>query len=237
MMNRTKFSFLIFIAIGLTAYQTRAQEFMFNGVVFSKETNDRIALCEIYNLRNNYSVGSNDIGLFTIKVKIGDTILITKRNFDDKKIAITSTNSIAVYLTRGNTLNEVLINGSSQKQALNEIKQDFKNKGSFYAGKPPFLAFLFQPLTALYETFGRTPKNARRFNNYYNTELQQTQIDRYFNRTVINQQTGLDGKELDNFMINYRPDYEQAKNWNVYDGNKWIKDSFKKYKDTVGKTP
>ncbi len=236
-MNRIKLSFLLFIAVFLFSIQIKAQEFMFNGVVFETGTKIRIALCEVSNLRNNYSVGTNDMGLFTIRAVIGDTLVISKRGFDDKKIVVTSTQSSSFYLNRGNTLKEVVINGTSQKQALDDIKQDFKNKGSFYAGKPPFLAFLFQPLTALYETFGRTPKNARRFNNYYNTELQQTQIDRYFNRTIINQQTGLDGKDLDNFMINYRPDYEQAKNWNVYDGNKWIKESFKKYADTVGKKP
>jgi len=236
-MNRVKLSFLLLITTFLFSLQIKAQEFMFNGVVFETGTKIRIALCEVANLRNNYSVGTNDMGLFTIRAVIGDTLVISKRGFDDKKIVVTSTQSSSFYLNRGNTLKEVVINGTSQKQALDDIKQDFKNKGSFYAGKPPFLAFLFQPLTALYETFGRTPKNARRFNNYYNTELQQTQIDRYFNRTIINQQTGLEGKELDNFMINYRPDYEQAKNWNVYDGNKWIKESFKKYSDTVGKKP
>jgi len=132
-------------------------------------------------------------------------------------------------------LNEVVIVGQTKKQALNDIKRDFKNKGSFYAGKPPFLAFIFSPLTALYELFGRTPKNARRFNNYYVTELQQTHIDGLFNKAIINKHTGLVDKELENFMINYRPDYERAKNWAQYDAIKWIVDSHKKYTDTLNK--
>jgi hypothetical protein len=82
---------------------------------------------------------------------------------------------------------------------------------------------------------GRTPKNARRFNNYYVTEMQQTHIDAFFNKSIISSNTGLTGKELDNFMINYRPEYEQSKNWNTYDGLKWIKESYKKYSDTAGK--
>ena len=232
-MDKIKFCVIFFFAICLCVTELKAQEFMLNGVVMENGTKMRIALVEIANSRNHYSVGSNDMGLFQIKSAIGDTLIITKRSFSDKVIVVTSSKDLAVYLNRGNTLNEVVITGQSKKQVMNDIKQDFKNKGSFYAGKPPFLSFLFTPLTAIYETFGRTPKNARRFNNYYNTELQQTHIDQFFNKTIINKYTGLEGKALDDFMINYRPDYEKAKNWNVYDGTKYIMDSYKKYSDMV----
>jgi hypothetical protein len=234
-MSTFRFFFLSSLfCLVLVANKAMAQkEFILNGVIINNDTKMRLALAEISNKRAGYSVGSNDMGMFQIKAMIGDTLLITKRGFNDREIVVSSTKDIVTYVTRGVTLNEVVVNGYNKKQQLDDIKKDFKDKGSFYAGKPPFLSFLFTPLTALYEVFGRTPKNARRFSNYYTTELQQTKVDQYFNRTVINQQTGLEGKELDNFMINYRPDYEKVKNWNVYDGTKWIKDSFKKYSDTV----
>lgn len=212
-----------------------AQDFKLNGVVFEKESRQRVALVEITNKRNAYSVGSNDIGIFTIRASIGDTLLVIKRGFNDQEVVVKSTSDLIIYLNRGISLNTVEIKGESKKQTLEAIKRDFKNKGSFYAGKPPFLSFLFTPLTALYELVGRTPKNARRFSRYYATEMQQSHIDSFFNRTIISSNTGLTGKELDNFMINYRPAYEQSKNWNTYDGLKWIRESFKKYSDTAGK--
>ncbi|MEJ5994028.1 hypothetical protein WG904_06285 [Pedobacter sp. Du54] len=212
-----------------------AQDFKLNGVVFEKETKQRVALVEITNKRNKYSVGSNDIGIFLINASIGDTLLIIKRGFNDQQVVVRSTNDLIIYLNRGISLNTVEIKGESKKQTLDAIKRDFKNKGSFYAGKPPFLSFLFTPLTALYELVGRTPKNARRFSRYYATEMQQTHIDGFFNKSIISANTGLAGKALDNFMINYRPEYEQSKNWNTYDGLKWIRESFKKYSDTAGK--
>lgn len=227
--------FLLLISILFCGSNVWAQEFMANGAIIEGGTTIRIALAEVLNKRNNYSVGSNDMGLFSIKAIVGDTLVIMKRGFDDKQIVVSSTKDMVVYVTRGNTLNEVVINGKRQQQAMNAIKQDFKNKGSFYAGKPSLLSYIFTPLTAIYETFGRTPKNARRFNNMYNTEMEQSHIDQYYNRTIINQLTGLEGKELDNFMINNRPEFKDARNWNVYDGNKWIKDAFKKYADTVKK--
>lgn len=211
------------------------QEFVVNGVVIEKGYKIRIALAEISNARNKYSVGSNDMGLFQIRAMFGDTISVTKRGFNPARAIVSSTKDLVFYLERSTTLNEVVVFGKNKKQTLDEIKRDFKNKGAFYAGKPPLLSFIFSPLTALYELFGRTPRNARRFNNYYVSELQQTHIDVFFNKAIINKYTGLEGKELENFMINYRPDYEKAKNWAQYDAIKWINDSYKKYTDTLAK--
>jgi hypothetical protein len=234
-MSTVRLSFLsmLFFLMLASNMAFAQKEFILNGVVFNNDTKLRLALAEVTNKRNNYGVGTNDMGLFQIRAAIGDTLLITKRGFNDKEIVVSTTKDVVLYLNRGVTLNEVVINGNSKRQELDAIKKDFQSKGSFYAGKPPLLAFIFHPLTSIYELVGRTPKNARRFNNYYNTELQQTKVDQYFNRSLINQHTGLTGKELDNFMINYRPDYEKMKNWNVYDGTKYIKDSFKKYSDTL----
>lgn len=227
------FTLLLFI---LSFAPTFAQEFMLNGVVFENGSKIRIALSEVYNIRNRYSVGSNDMGLFQIRTIVGDTLIISKRGFTDKTVVITSTKDVIVNLNRSETtLNEVVINGQSKKQTLDDIKRDFKNKGSFYAGKPPILSYFFSPLTAIYELFGRTPNNARRFNKMYVTELQNSQVDQLYNKSTINKNTGLEGKELENFMVNYRPDYEKAKNWTVYDATKWIKDSYKNYTDTLKK--
>jgi hypothetical protein len=234
-MKRLSLYLLAFPLLLVMCPQLHAQDFNLNGVIFAKDSKVRVALAEISNKRNKYSVGSNDIGLFNIKASVGDTLIVIKRGFNDLEVVVRSTKDMIIYLNRGITLNEVVINGESKKQALNDIKKDFKDKGSFYAGKPPFLSFLFTPLTAIYELIGRTPKNARRFNNYYNTEVQQSHVDQFFNKSIINKNTGLTGKELDNFMINYRPDYELSKNWNSYDGLKWIADSYKKYTDTLGK--
>jgi hypothetical protein len=234
---RLSFFSTLFLFILSSASVFAQQEFMLNGVVFENGSKIRIALSEIYNTRNRYSVGSNDMGLFQIKSVVGDTLIISKRGFTDKTVVVTSTKDVIVNLNRDQvTLNEVVINGQNKKQTLDDLKQDFKNKGSFYGGKPPLLSYIFTPLTAIYELFGRTPKNARRFNNMYVSELQNNQVDQLFNKSTINKNTGLEGKELEDFMVNYRPDYEKAKNWTVYDATKWIKDSYKKYTDTLKKT-
>ncbi len=233
-----RFYFLVFFFICFAFKPAFAQtDFAFKGTLIEKGTKIRVALAEIYNTRNKFSVGSNDLGFFQIKAKVGDTLIISKTNYSDQVVAVVDTKEILVFLNIGNTLNEVVISGKTKKQTLNDIKNEYRKKGSFYAGKPPFLSFLFAPLTALYELFGRTPKNARRFEKFYVTELKQTHIDIFFNETIIQKYSPLSGKELEDFMLNYRPEYEKAKLWTTYDGIKYIKDSYKNYSDTVGKKP
>jgi hypothetical protein len=209
-------------------------DFMVKGVVMENGTMNRIALAEITNKRNNFVVGSNDMGLFEIKASVGDTLVIVKRDFSDREIKVIGPTDVVVKLNR-TTLNTVNIYGQSKKQEMNQIKQDFRDKGSFYAGKPPLLSYVFTPLTALYELFGKTPRNAKRFNKYYNTELQQGEIDDFFNESLIQKETDLRGKDLEDFMLNYRPDYEQAKKWTEYDAIKYIKDNYAKYKAKLKK--
>jgi len=223
----------VFCTIGNLA---NGQEFIVKGVVFEKGSNLRVALAEITNQRTNLGVGSNDLGFFQLKAKIGDTLLITKRNLADQQIVIHGTQDILIYLLRESTmLDEVTIVGNTKKQDLEDLKRDFKNKGVYNGGKSSVLSAIFQPLNGLYNLIGKEPKNARRFGRYADNELKQTQIDQYFNGTIIQNNTDLRGRDLETFMLNYRPDFEKAQYWNSYDYIKYIKESAKKFTDTLGK--
>lgn len=228
---------LIFFALFLaySSFASAQQDFMLNGVVMESGSTTRVALAEITNKRTKFTVGSNDLGLFQIKAIVGDTLVVIKRAFADREIVVLSNRDMIVYLNRGTMLSQVDIRGQSKKMEMDDIKQDFRDKGVYHEGKPPFLSYLFTPLTAIYELFGKTPKNARRFGKYYHTEIQQTAIDGFFNETLIQKNTDLKGKELENFMLNYRPDYEKSKNWTEYDAVKYIRDTYKQYTDTLKK--
>lgn len=227
--------FILTLLLASAAVVSAQEDFRLNGVIMVKGSTTRVALAEITNKRTKYTVGSNDLGIFQIKASVGDTLLVIKRSFSDVEQVVLSDRDMIIYVDMGNTLNQVNIRGQSKKQELDELKQDYRDKGSFYQGKPPLLSYIFAPLTALYELFGSTPKKARRFGKYYNTELQQTTIDGFFNETLIQKNTALEGKDLENFMLNYRPDYSKSKNWTEYDAVKYIRDSYKQYADTLRK--
>jgi len=235
-MKHNPLNILLFWAFFLSSTPAvLAQDFLLGGVVFEKGTSNRIAGSEVTNKRTGYRVASNDFGLFQIKATVGDTLLVIKRDFSDTEVVVASNKDILVYLQGGRMLKEVNISGQSKKQEFDAMKREYRNKGSFYQGKPPFLAFLFKPLTAVYELIGRTPKNARRFGRYYETEMQQSLIDGFFNESLIQSNTDLKGNDLEKFMLDYRPEYEKAKKWTQYDAIKHIRDSYKKYTDTLRK--
>lgn len=213
------------------------QEFLLNGVVKERGTNARIQNAQVINKRNGYTVFTTDLGLFQIKSAVGDSLLVIKADYSDGEVGVFTAADLTVYLNRGTNLQEVRIVGQTKKQELNDVKKEFRNQGSFYQGKPPVLSYIFTPLTALYELFGRTPKNARRFGKYYDNEIKQTQVDGVFNESLIQRHTDLKGKDLEQFMLNFRPDYEKTKNWAEYDAIKYIRDSYKQYMESLKTKP
>ncbi|TCD12670.1 hypothetical protein EZ449_01095 [Pedobacter frigidisoli] len=237
-MNNLRLIFLLSILV--LSFKTEAQEFTMSGVVIEKGSNVRIALAEINNLRSKMGETSNELGIFHLKTKIGDTLLIKKRNLIDQKLVVKTDDDLVIYLIRGSTnLEEVTVKGQTKKQEMEDIKRDLKRNGSFFEGKPPLILlnpFGGSPITFFYELFGKTPAKARQFNRYYRKELQLIEIDKFFNKTLISNNTDLKGRDLDKFMLDYSPTSSLVTNWNNYDAVKYIKESAKKYTDTLRHT-
>nr|WP_276903016.1 hypothetical protein [Pedobacter kyonggii] len=234
-MKNLKFAIILFVFTSISFF-AKAQDFIVKGVVIEKGSNIRIALSEITNLRTGIGVGSNDIGMFQLKARIGDTLLVIKRDLIDQRVVVNSEKDLVIYLVRGSTtLADVTIRGNTKKEDLDEIKREFKNKGVYNGGKTTVLSAIFSPLNALYNLFGTDPKNARRFGRYADNEIKQSQIDVYFNQSIIKNNTELRGDTLEKYMLNCRPEFEKAEHWNSYDYIKYIKESSKKFTDTLGK--
>jgi hypothetical protein len=217
-----------------------AQDFVLKGVVIEKGSNVRIALASITNIRSKTGATSNDIGIFQLNARIGDTLFIQKRNLNEQKIVVKTNDDLVVYLVRGSTmLDEVTVKGQTKKQEMESIKRDLRRNGSFYAGKPPLILlnpFGGNPITFFYELFGKTPTRARNFNRYYKKELSLIEVDKFFNKSLVTNNTSLTGKDLDKFLLDYYPTRSMTLNWSNYDAVKYIKESAKKYADTLKHT-
>ena len=216
------FLFLLLICFSFLA---TAQSSEINGVVFEKGSSQRVDRAIISNVRGNSRSESDDLGLFKIQANIGDTLKVSKQGFTDQLITVTSGSDLVIQLAKPVQLAEVNITGQSKKQELDEIKSQYRKKGSYHAGKPPLLSYIFTPLTALYELVGKTPGQARRFNTYYSREVQQSEIDRRFNSSTIQPITSYDGKDLHNFIQIYRPAFQDLSGWAEYDLVKYIRKS------------
>lgn len=208
----------------LIAFQVNAQNII-SGTVFQKGSSIRVADATVTNLKQQISSRSNGLGAFSIIASMGDTIKITKPGFMDQNVVISAFTELVIQLARPVQLSEVRVTGQSKKQELDEVKRQYRRKGSYYAGKPPLLSYIFTPLTALYELVGKTPGQARRFNRYYSRELQESEIDRRFNPHSVNLLTGYEGADLRNFVETYRPPFSLLVSWEDYDLVNYIKRS------------
>lgn len=231
---------ILLLIIVTQSIKVKAQDFALKGVVIEKGSNVRIALGGITNLRSKMGATSNDIGIFQLSARIGDTLFIQKRNLNEQKVVVKTDDDLVIYLVRGSTmLEEVTVKGQTKKQEMEGIKKDFKRNGSFFEGKPPLVLlspFGGSPLTFFYELFGKTPSRARNFNRYYKKELSLIEVDKFFNKSLVSKNTTLTGKDLDKFLLDYYPTRSTTINWSNYDAVKYIKESAKKYTDTLKHT-
>lgn len=216
---------LVLTMIGLSTRSAQAQESSVQGLIMDKSFSSKISGVSVLNKRLRISTISNELGLFRIKAISGDTLSLSKTGYADLIVPLLELSDKVLILQAVIRLSEVRVEAQSKKQELDEVRAQYRKKGSYYAGKPPFLAYFFKPLTALYELIGKTPGQARRFNAYYTRELQESEIDRHFNTFTINKITGLEGNDLHNFMQSYRPQYQDFTTWDEYALIDYIKKS------------
>lgn len=216
------------------------QEFVLKGVLFQKQNGQRVANALIFNLKKKNTVASNDLGAFNIKVSIGDTLKVFKKDFTEYIFTVADDKDVLLQLSPVIQLNEVRVVGQTKKQELEETLRQYRGQGSYYNGKPPassFSPFGGSPVTGLYELFGKTPRQAKHFQEFAKNEMRETNIDKRFNKTLIQQVTDLKEEQIQPFMDSYRPSFDQLSAWNDYDLIDYIKKSAQGFKEGKGLPP
>lgn len=206
-----------------------AQESSVRGLVMDKSGMNKIPEVFILNKKTQQETKSDAYGLFRISASKGDSLVFSKPGFTNLIYVLPNLSDLVLRMQPVIKLAEVKVIGETKKQELDEIKNQYRKNGSYYAGKPPLLAFFFKPLTAIYELVGKTPGQARRFNAYYTVELQQSEVDRRFNANLVQNITRLDSLNLKNFMIMYRPDYSSLSTWDEYALINYVKRSLQTF--------
>jgi hypothetical protein len=203
----------------------QAQENSVRGLLVERLGASKVSNVSILNKRTRIKVLSSELGLFLISATIGDTLLFSKTGYSDLIHILPSLSDLVLKMQPIIELAEVKVLGQTKQEELQEFRDQYRKKGSYYAGKPPLLAYIFQPVTALYELLGKTPNQAKRFNLFYLRELEQTEIDRRFNSYAVAKITGLDESDLKNFMVLYRPGYEILSQMDEYAMINYVKRS------------
>lgn len=228
------YKLLFVVPLFITCRVYGQQEFTINGALYKAGTANRIAQAVITDLRSNVIMMSDELGGFNIKVSKGDTLLVNKTGFTPQKTVVSGTGDLLIYLTPAKQLAEVIIKEKSNKQEMADVVNTYRSKGLYFDGKPSAWAAINSPLTALHELFGRDAANERHFIQYTKDEAEGAAIDKRYTSQLVKRVTGLSDDDITKFMQQYRPSYEDIKQWNDYDLINHIKKYliyFKKHKD------
>lgn len=222
---------LLFVSIWLLPVKLFAQESgTIRGIVVEAGTAKRLGGVTLTNKNTGQSSVSSGLGTFEIRVTVGDTLVANSMGYQSAATEIKTLSDILIDMTPGSILLEqVDVNRMSKEAELRDAMRGYRKQGVYFDGNPPALAYIFNPITSLYELLGRTPRNARRFGNYMEKELAETDVDRKFSRGKIQELTGMEGDDLTNFMIWYRPSFEKVQYWGEYDITAYIVQSFKQF--------
>lgn len=220
------FAFLVLSLNSVSAQSIKPQQ----GAVLKRGGGVRISGAVVQNKRSNFSVSTNQFGFFSILAAPGDTIEVLATGYTPQIIVVSDFKDALIYLIPITELSEVIVKGKSLENELKEVQDGYRSKGVYYNGKPPLLASVFHPLTAINELFGKNAKRARRFSEYAERELEYQEVSRRFNDLVIKNAVPITPEELPEFRAEYMPGLEQIRRWNDYDLVVYIKTSFQDFK-------
>jgi hypothetical protein len=234
-------TYIIFISFCcLPCFLFAQQTFTINGVLFKKNTSERVSQAVITDQKTNMLMMSDELGGFVIKANKGDTLVITKRDFAPQKVVVTGPGDMIIYLPPIIQLSEVTVKAESEKQELNDVVNTYRSKGLYFDGKPPIMLFSpfgGSPLDGLYEMFSKDAKDERRFIKFSKNEMEASQVDSRYNARLVKQVTALPDSDVVKFMQQYTPSYEDIKQWNDYELISHIKHHLEYFKKNPNGVP
>ena len=226
MLKQLIFTFLFFSIVISASGQ---ENFVLKGLIFRSASSQRIGNVSVENKQKVLATFTDDFGSFTIKAQIGDTLIFKKDGFSEQEKVITIKQNLVIYLNAALVLEEVVIKERTKKAEQQEILDGYRSKGVFFNGNPPFLAYIFSPLTALNELIGKDANNAKRFGNYLSRENAESNVDKHFNISIIKTAIKIKDNELAEFMFLHRPKPEQVTYWNYYDDLAYVRKAYQVY--------
>lgn len=219
------------LLLGIAVLHLHAQEvYSIRGIVFTKNSNNRIAGAQILNKHTGIISESDDNGLFNVKASKGDTVAISKDKFTTAIQIVASSANMVIFLQEITMLGTVTVKAQTKQQEMAEYMDDYRKKGVFNGGKTSALAAAAHPLNGLYDLFGSGPKNARRFAAMSKREVDAAADHRKYNKEVVKRITGLDDATAERFVSVYVPNHEDLQKWSDYEVIAYVKRSYDNYK-------
>jgi hypothetical protein len=240
---RMRFGLLIFFcALGFRVFAQQdkplppLQPGQVEGVVYDKDTKDRIARTNIINTTTGKSFYNNLKGEFRIDAHAGDKLVFLREEYLPDTVIVKENTGMAVSLQRlAIPLREVTIRDSlfTPLQRLRATRKEFsKAYGSssyddFLSTSPGGGAGI--SIDALWNSLSASGRNAKHLQGLIQSDYQQNVIDFRFNRSFVGGITKLKDQELTNFMTRYRPGYYMVTTASEYEFITYIRNNVRRY--------
>lgn len=206
------------------------------GVVYDKDTQERIARTNILNTTTGESFYNNLKGEFKIDAKAGDKLVFLKLDYFADTITVKDNSNLLISLRRmAIPLREVTIRDTlvTPFQRLQATKKDFSK---IYGSESYDGILSTSPgggagisIDALWNSLSRSGRDAKHLQGIIEGDYQQNVIDYRFNRSYVANITKLKDKDLSDFMAHYRPGYFIVTTATEYEFITYIRNSLKRY--------
>lgn len=213
-----------------------AQEKQVQGIVFDRDSKQRITRVYIYNTRTHKGFFNNIKGEFTTNAAKGDTLVAALQGYLVDFAMVPSGNTVVFYLKRNSiqlkqvTITDTLKSAQKRFEQNQKDYQDIYRKGNdkdliSVGGNGAGLS-----IDALYSLFSREGKNARYLQKIIERDYHESMINYRYTKSLVTNATELKGNDLDDFMQQYRPSYNFILEANDYQLIQFIKSSYLRYK-------
>ncbi|HWZ02733.1 MAG TPA: hypothetical protein VNX40_03925 [Mucilaginibacter sp.] len=226
----------LFLLMLLFTLKGFAQPKPLEGIVFDKESKERIATVNIHDLTNGIAIYNNLKGEYQIIATDGDVLVFSRQNYRSDTVKVQSKEPQAIYLVRlAIQLKEVTVHNTNltPDQKLAATKNDFtKIYGSLAYGdflSTPYGGGAGLSIDALWNSISRSGRNASKLRDFIQHDYEQNVIDYRFNKTFVGNITGLKDQKLTDFMTRYRPGYYTTKTATDYEFISMIKANLKRF--------
>lgn len=216
-----------------------AQEKTVQGIVFDRDSKQRLTRVYIYNTTTGKGFYNNSKGEFSTTARSGDLMVAALQGYNVDTIRVGEQNTVLFYLKNNSILlREVKITDSlkSPKGQLAETKKEYKDaytkgtvKDVFTQGGSSGNGGAGLSINALYNLLSREGRNARQLQRIIERDYHEAMIDYRYNYNLVNSVTGLQGEKLQDFIQQYRPSYNFVIEANDYELIKFIRQSYETY--------
>lgn len=240
-MKKIVYIFLLLIIQFGTAL---AQDRQIQGIVFDKDSKQRLTRVYIFNTRSGEGFYNTTKGEFKTNAREGDVLVAALQGYGVDTISISKENTVLFYLRRNSIqLQEVIVKDTlkTPQQQLQSKKEEYNtaySKGNvgnlLTTGGSNGGGGAGLGINALYSLLSKEGRNARLLQKIIERDYRDAIIEYRFTRTVINRVTGLNGDKLTDFKQQYKPGYYFIIEANDYELIEYIQKAYRSYLENPG---